>query len=256
MSVRMPEAVPTVIVEPSSQAQEMMARSPSTPRAQTSVRMPESPDVYNPDSRTISFSETTQTTDSRIDDTVVGYRTTWSSSKIQGYAQASERQLIDEYVSNYGAYYFSDYDETVYNDWTRIVVDAEYALNNGNPFYVAWSENRICQAVNADSNAEPRMTVIIDGHAYAMTDTGIMEVPIYNIVIQCVNREAFPNNGTKDRLYIDTTANVMYYWNGLDYVAVSSEQKEMHKLTFGADQEYVYDGSEDVTVPVYMGTIS
>jgi len=26
-----------------------------------------------------------------------------------------------------------------------------------------------------------------------------------------------------------------------------------HKLTFGADQEYVYDGSEDVTVPVYTG---
>lgn len=28
---------------------------------------------------------------------------------------------------------------------------------------------------------------------------------------------------------------------------------KMHKLTFGAGQEYVYDGSEDVTVPVYNG---
>ena len=28
---------------------------------------------------------------------------------------------------------------------------------------------------------------------------------------------------------------------------------KQHKLTFGADQEYVYDGSEDVTVPVYKG---
>lgn len=27
------------------------------------------------------------------------------------------------------------------------------------------------------------------------------------------------------------------------------------KLTFGADKEYVYDGTEDVTVPVYMGEI-
>lgn len=27
----------------------------------------------------------------------------------------------------------------------------------------------------------------------------------------------------------------------------------MHKLTFGADQEYVYDGTKDVTVPVYTG---
>lgn len=26
-----------------------------------------------------------------------------------------------------------------------------------------------------------------------------------------------------------------------------------HRLTFGAEQEYVYDGTEDVTVPVYMG---
>jgi len=29
-----------------------------------------------------------------------------------------------------------------------------------------------------------------------------------------------------------------------------------HKLTFGAEEEYVYDGSEDITVPVYMGQIN
>ena len=28
-----------------------------------------------------------------------------------------------------------------------------------------------------------------------------------------------------------------------------------HKLTFGAGQPYTYDGSQDVTVPVFMGTI-
>ena len=28
----------------------------------------------------------------------------------------------------------------------------------------------------------------------------------------------------------------------------------LHKLTFGAGQEYVYDGTEDVTVPVYDGS--
>lgn len=28
-----------------------------------------------------------------------------------------------------------------------------------------------------------------------------------------------------------------------------------HKLTFGAGQTYIYDGSQDVTVPVFMGTI-
>ena len=31
--------------------------------------------------------------------------------------------------------------------------------------------------------------------------------------------------------------------------------KSLHKLTFGAGEEYVYDGSEDVTVPVYTGDI-
>ena len=34
------------------------------------------------------------------------------------------------------------------------------------------------------------------------------------------------------------------------YVAPAPKQ---HKLIFGADQEYIYDGSEDVTVPVYKG---
>lgn len=28
---------------------------------------------------------------------------------------------------------------------------------------------------------------------------------------------------------------------------------KMHKLTFGSDQAYTYDGTEDVTVPVYGG---
>ena len=30
----------------------------------------------------------------------------------------------------------------------------------------------------------------------------------------------------------------------------------LHKLTFGAKEEYTYDGSKDVTVPVYDGTIN
>lgn len=30
--------------------------------------------------------------------------------------------------------------------------------------------------------------------------------------------------------------------------------KLKHKLTFGANEEYIFDGSEDVTVPVYTGT--
>jgi hypothetical protein len=33
-------------------------------------------------------------------------------------------------------------------------------------------------------------------------------------------------------------------------------QKTAHTLTFGAGQEYKFDGSQDVTVPVYSGTIN
>lgn len=29
----------------------------------------------------------------------------------------------------------------------------------------------------------------------------------------------------------------------------------LHTLTFGADQNYTYDGTEDVTVPVYQGSV-
>lgn len=32
-------------------------------------------------------------------------------------------------------------------------------------------------------------------------------------------------------------------------------QRTSHTLTFGAGQEYKFDGSQDVTVPVYNGTI-
>ena len=36
---------------------------------------------------------------------------------------------------------------------------------------------------------------------------------------------------------------------------VGSANKVNHTLTFGANQNFIYDGSSDVTVPVYMGTI-
>lgn len=29
-----------------------------------------------------------------------------------------------------------------------------------------------------------------------------------------------------------------------------------HKLVFGADREYVFDGTRDITIPVYMGEIT
>lgn len=37
--------------------------------------------------------------------------------------------------------------------------------------------------------------------------------------------------------------------------ALETAKRLSHTLTFGAHQEYVFDGSQDVTVPVYDGTI-
>ena len=220
------------------------------------VRMPSVPTPTNPDSRTIGVSMN-QSTSIRIDDSSVDVRRTWSSAKIQSYAQTSEAQLVYQFISNYGALYFSDYDEAVYDEWTDVIRDAVKTLMKGEQFFVAWSENRSAQVVDADLDSEPRMTVIIDGRSFVMSDTGIQEVPIYNIVLQYENRGDFPEVGVKDRLYIDETENVLYYWNkNTGYKAITGSTGHLHKLTFGADQAYVYDGSQDVTVPVYLGTIN
>lgn len=220
---------------------------------ETSYRMPNNPTVTNPDERTIGFG-TNQTTAIRIDDSSVDVRRTWSSAKIQSYAQTSDKELVYQFVSNYGALYFSDYNEAVYNEWTDVISDAMISLSMGEQVFVAWSPTRSAQVVDADVNSEPRMTVLIDGRYFVMSDIGIQEVPIYNVVLQYQNVESFPEVGVKDRLYIDTTDDKLYYWNSVKgYVLVSGTSGPLHKLTFGADETYVYDGTEDVTVPVYLG---
>lgn len=219
-------------------------------------RMPIDSYGSNTDSNTFSMT-TNQSTSIRIDDSVTDVRKTWSSVRVKEYAQTSEKELAYQFVSNYGALYFSDYDEAMYDEWTDIIQDAVKSLNKGEQFYVAWSPNRAAQVVDADPDSEPRMTVIIDSRSFAMSDTGIQEVPIYNIVLQYPNAESFPDSGTIDRLYIDTENDKMYYWNAeRGYVSITSQAGALHKLTFGAGQEYVYDGTEDVYVPVYLGDIS
>ena len=43
---------------------------------------------------------------------------------------------------------------------------------------------------------------------------------------------------------------------GEEGLFVSDKPKSLqHKLTFGADEEYIFDGSEDITVPVYKGDV-
>ena len=220
-----------------------------------SILMPNVPAVTNPDDHTIVV-DTNMLTSILIDDSTIDIRKTWSSAKISTYAEKSGQQRVDEYTDIYGDLFFSEYDSTVYDEWTDVIRDAISALENGEQFFVAWSETRSAQVIDADLDSEPRMTVIIDGRSYAMSDVGIVEVPIYNIVIQCDNRNNFPEIGTKDRLYIDTSDDCMYYWKeSIGYTRVNGEHVLSHKLTFGADQEYVFDGSEDVTVPVYMGEL-
>ncbi len=41
--------------------------------------------------------------------------------------------------------------------------------------------------------------------------------------------------------------------NGVDINNIEASRLQ-HKLTFGAREEYTFDGSQDVTVPVYNGT--
>ena len=45
---------------------------------------------------------------------------------------------------------------------------------------------------------------------------------------------------------VHITAQEREYWN---------DKTLLHKLTFGAGETYVFDGSQDVTVPVYLGTV-
>lgn len=41
----------------------------------------------------------------------------------------------------------------------------------------------------------------------------------------------------------------------LPFINSGSSERVNHRLTFGANQAYVFDGSADVTVPVYTGSI-
>lgn len=44
-------------------------------------------------------------------------------------------------------------------------------------------------------------------------------------------------------------------WNIVGEKIDDNDIKLAHKLTFGAGGTYIYDGSDDITVPVFMGTV-
>lgn len=58
-------------------------------------------------------------------------------------------------------------------------------------------------------------------------------------------------------IYTDTssikTGDGIHTVSELPYISAGTVTKLKHTLTFGADQAYTFDGSKDVTVPVYMG---
>lgn len=73
-----------------------------------------------------------------------------------------------------------------------------------------------------------------------------------------LNGGSITKNGTT---YTGINPNYMYVTNETSISSVTGLQNALnnvvlpHKLTFGAGQQYVYDGSADITVPVYRGTV-
>ena len=122
---------------------------------------------------------------------------------------------------------------------------------------------------------EPTLFAITSGTSSAITATitnfelasGVSIV----LQIRTANSNAATlsiNSGTAKAIYYQGAAieanilkqghiyNLVYdgnIWHVLGEKLASSEMVLPHKLTFGAGQIYQYDGSADVTVPVYTG---
>lgn len=124
---------------------------------------------------------------------------------------------------------------------------------------------------------EPILFSVTSGTSTALTATIVNFELVAGVVITLQIRTT---NGSATTLSINGgTAKAIYYqgaiieanilkqghiynlvydgnvWHVLGEKLASSEMVLPHKLTFGANQAYVYDGSADVTVPVYTGSI-
>lgn len=62
-------------------------------------------------------------------------------------------------------------------------------------------------------------------------------------------------SGTAVNLWDDNETIALTYDGAYWRIVNNTAKKLSHKLTFGARQEYTFDGSQDVFVPVYAGTI-
>lgn len=133
--------------------------------------------------------------------------------------------------------------------------------------------------VNINNNQtyliEPILFATTSGTASALTATisnfelvdGVM-ITLQMSVSNNANATISINNGGAKAIYYqgallennilkqNHTYNLIYKNNNWQVVGEKLADNEMvlpHKLTFGADQMYTYDGSQDVIVPVYTG---
>lgn len=124
---------------------------------------------------------------------------------------------------------------------------------------------------------EPTLFAVTDGTASAITatinDFELTTGVVITLQIRTTNSSgatlSINNQAAKAIYYQGATLgastlkqgyvyNLVYdgnIWHVLGERLSSSEMVLPHKLTFGADGVYQYDGSADVTVPVYTGTM-
>lgn len=83
-----------------------------------------------------------------------------------------------------------------------------------------------------------------------------------NDVLQFNGQEAFPQVGESDKIYIDQISNLLYRWNGNEYIAISSppeeEEEEIeYTATFpigiDTDTNEIYHQDSGVTTGIYKG---
>ena len=124
---------------------------------------------------------------------------------------------------------------------------------------------------------EPTLFAVTDGTASALTATitnfELTAGVIITLQIRTTNQGSATlsiNNETAKAIYYQGAAinggilkqgyiyNLVYdgnIWHVLGEKLSNSEMVLPHNLTFGAGGIYVYNGSQDVTVPVFTGTV-
>lgn len=133
-------------------------------------------------------------------------------------------------------------------------------INTGDPYLI--EPTLFANLTNTGETA----TALTASIPYFELASGI-SITIQMTVTNNANATLSINNGAAKSIYYKNApieSNIMqkdYIYNlvydGIKWHVVGEKLGEIklsHALTFGADQAYIYDGSADVTVPVYTGT--